>query len=268
MSITLMSEVWPLEMPPSDKLVLLALADAANDEEGHTWIPVVSKVRLNRAGRPKLNLCVKTSLAKRTVQMAIARLVAAGHITREENPGVGVNYWVHPCAEGLPEERGAADAPVQEMPGAADSPTGASPAGEGRTSCAQTLNNHQEPSAGAPARAERAERPPAGPSGGPAAAARHGVKLEPVREKADERERELSVRGALEAEFGATDWLHRLGIRAARLDYDGRQIGLTLFAPPAMRTPVEAARNRIAAIAAEALGARINWFHVMDGRLG
>lgn len=39
MSITLMSEVWPLDLPPTDKSVLLALADSANDQdEGKTWI--------------------------------------------------------------------------------------------------------------------------------------------------------------------------------------------------------------------------------------
>lgn len=33
MSIKLMSLVWDLDLPPGDKLVLLALADQANDEE-------------------------------------------------------------------------------------------------------------------------------------------------------------------------------------------------------------------------------------------
>lgn len=264
MSITLMAAVWPLEMAPSDKLVLLALADAANDEEGHTWIPLVSKVRLNRAGRPKLNLCVKTSLAKRTVQMAIARLVDAGHITREEKSGIGVNYWVHPVTDPSPST-GAADAPVQEMPGASDSPRGAADAGEGRTSCTQTLNNHQEPSAGA--RASRASRPPAVPVGGTATAAAAGPWMDAVREKAEEREGELRVRGVLEGEFGPEEWLQRCGIRCARLDDQGQAFGVTIFAAPAFRGRIEAQRNRLMLLAAEALEARVSWFHVMDGRL-
>lgn len=39
MSITLMSEVWPLNMKSTDKIVLLALADAASDRGGSDLDP-------------------------------------------------------------------------------------------------------------------------------------------------------------------------------------------------------------------------------------
>lgn len=116
MSITIMSAVWPLQMSSTDKIVLLALADAANDEEGHTWIAIRSKDKLRRDGQPKLNLLVKTSLSERAIQLSIKRLEEAGHITREERPGKGVDYWIHP-ARPPHDVRPAPDAPPHQMRG-------------------------------------------------------------------------------------------------------------------------------------------------------
>ncbi|MFA5582519.1 MAG: helix-turn-helix domain-containing protein [Paracoccaceae bacterium] len=110
MSIALMSEVWRMDMPPTEKMVLLALADAANDD-GITWLPVRSK----RAGTQ--SLVKKCSLSLRAVQNAISQLVDGGHLSRRERPGKGVIYTVHPGRTCTP----AADAPpVVDSPSSTD----------------------------------------------------------------------------------------------------------------------------------------------------
>ena len=70
-----MNIAWESEMSGNDKLVLLALADWANDD-GYCW-PSIPK------------LCFKTRASERTVQSIIKRLVDAGHVTRQERPGRG-----------------------------------------------------------------------------------------------------------------------------------------------------------------------------------
>lgn len=91
MSIKLMTAVWEREdLTSTHKLVLLALADWANDE-GLCW--------------PSINrLAVKTSMAGRSVQRLIRQLEEMGFIRREEEIGKGNRYWIkipltecHPC---------------------------------------------------------------------------------------------------------------------------------------------------------------------------
>jgi hypothetical protein len=88
----MMTLVWELELPDSEKLVLLALADCANDE-GHCWPGMTA-------------LKKKCSKSDRTVQIAIKMLCAKGHLTRREVPGKGCNYTVHPIVRfaSTPEE--------------------------------------------------------------------------------------------------------------------------------------------------------------------
>jgi hypothetical protein len=84
-SVRVMSLVWAIDLPDSEKIVLLALADSANDE-GQCWPSMATLAR-------------KCSKTDRTVQAAIKSLVAAGHLTRIEVPGKGCRYSVHPqCA--------------------------------------------------------------------------------------------------------------------------------------------------------------------------
>lgn len=85
-----MTAVWALALPDSEKIVLLALADCANDE-GHCWPGMRS-------------LMAKTSKSERTIQGAIKSLCAAGHLTRREVPGKGCNYTVHPRKDCTPAE--------------------------------------------------------------------------------------------------------------------------------------------------------------------
>lgn len=77
-----MNAAWSTQCSPSEKLVLLALADWANDD-GVCW-PSIKK------------LSEKSSAGERSVQRAIKSLIAAGHLSREDRPGKGVLFTVHP----------------------------------------------------------------------------------------------------------------------------------------------------------------------------
>jgi hypothetical protein len=133
-----MTEVWSLDLPDSQKIVLLALADCANDE-GHCWPSMLSLAR-------------KCSKGQRTVQGVIKALVEAGHVTRRERAGHGCEYWVHPRKDCTPADA----APPQPS-----RPAGTAPRSR-RASPPQTLRgtpaaaadkpseNHQEPSEDSP----------------------------------------------------------------------------------------------------------------------
>ena len=96
MSIKLMTAVWEREdLTSTHKLVLLALADWANDE-GLCW--------------PSINrLAVKASLTTRGIQKSIRTLEQLGFVRREEVAGKGNRYWltipvndIHPCTTFTP----------------------------------------------------------------------------------------------------------------------------------------------------------------------
>jgi hypothetical protein len=105
MSIAIMSLVWRMELDHAEKMVLLALADAANDD-GVTWLPMSG-----RSG--KMGLRQKTSLSVRKIQYCLRALESAGHLRRDEKPGKGVIYTVQPCTACTP----ARDAPVHKSTG-------------------------------------------------------------------------------------------------------------------------------------------------------
>lgn len=89
MSIKLMSLVWEIDLPPGEKLVLLALADQANDEGTQCW-PSVETIA-KRSGQ-----------GVRTVRRALASLEQAGHLTRQHRDGTSTQYRVHPGQSGTP----------------------------------------------------------------------------------------------------------------------------------------------------------------------
>lgn len=93
-----MTLVWDLQLSDSEKIVLLALADCANDE-GHCWPGMASLTR-------------KCSKSERTIQGAIKSLCDSGHLTRREVLGKGCNYTVHPRRDCTPAET----APPQPLP--------------------------------------------------------------------------------------------------------------------------------------------------------
>ena len=81
MSIRIMTNVWEHQgITPTQKLVLLALADWANDE-GLCW-PSIRR------------LADKSSLTSRCVQKTIRSLEDAELIKREEVSGKGNRYWI------------------------------------------------------------------------------------------------------------------------------------------------------------------------------
>jgi hypothetical protein len=112
MSVRTMTRVWELDLPDSDKIVLLALADCANDE-GHCWPSVASLVR-------------KCSKSERTIQGSIKRLVDEGLLVRREVPGKGCNYTVLPRtgAKSAPRSDDGGETPAPPQ-GTTDTPAAA-----------------------------------------------------------------------------------------------------------------------------------------------
>lgn len=84
-----MALVWELNLPPGEKLVLLALADQANDAGTQCW-PSVETIA-HRSGQ-----------GVRTVRRALASLEKQGHLTRQHRDGTSTQYRVHPCQNGSP----------------------------------------------------------------------------------------------------------------------------------------------------------------------
>lgn len=105
MSIRLMNVVLGADMDhlsTTERYVLLVLADSANDD-GITWIPIKGRA-------DKRSIMKKTSLSERAVQNCLRSLETAGHVTRDERPGRGVMYTLHPRTKCTP----APDAPDSE----------------------------------------------------------------------------------------------------------------------------------------------------------
>lgn len=85
-----MSAVWRMsDLSATEKIVLLALADAANDD-GVTWMAIKSR----KSG--KLDFIQKTSLSERAVQNSMKALEARGLLHREFRDGKGTIYNVLP----------------------------------------------------------------------------------------------------------------------------------------------------------------------------
>lgn len=91
MSIKLMSIVWELDLPPGEKLVLLALADQANDAGTHCF-PSVGTIA-KRSGQNE-----------RTVRRALRSLETKGHLTSHERRGTSTDYAVHPGHHAPPDK--------------------------------------------------------------------------------------------------------------------------------------------------------------------
>ena len=130
MSIRIMSAVWDINLAASEKIVLLALADAA-DDDGRCW-PSIATI-----GR-------KASKSPRTVQSCIQALIEAGHLSRREVVGRGCYYTVHPRKTRTPAN--SAPRKTRTPPPQNSHPTPANSAGDPRKSRTQTIKNHKEPS--------------------------------------------------------------------------------------------------------------------------
>lgn len=97
----MMTAVWDLTLPDSEKLVLLALADSANDN-GKCWPSMASLTR-------------KCSKSARTVQGVIKSLVGKRFLARLEKPGRGVIYRVYPAGDAPQANTPADAAPPQPL---------------------------------------------------------------------------------------------------------------------------------------------------------
>lgn len=104
-----MALVWELELPDSEKLVLLALADAANDE-GVCWPSMATLAR-------------KCTKSDRTVQTSIKKLIAAGHLTQDIRLGKGALYTVHPRSGFTPEAASPPKGTTSTPEAASDNPS-------------------------------------------------------------------------------------------------------------------------------------------------
>ena len=74
MSIRLMSDVWKTDLPTTAKMVLLVIADHANDEGTEAW-------------PSQATIAKKASISVRTVQRAVNSLVRAGYLRMEKHAG-------------------------------------------------------------------------------------------------------------------------------------------------------------------------------------
>jgi len=94
-----MTTVWDMDLPPGEKIVLLALADQANDEGRQCWPSVETIMRRSGQG-------------ERTVRRALSSLEEKGHLTRHHRVNDSTQYHLHPCQIGTPAEL----APVPNQP--------------------------------------------------------------------------------------------------------------------------------------------------------
>lgn len=87
MSIHCLNLAFGVHLPkrPAEKLVLLALADRASDEDGSAYPSI-------------WNLVYKTSLDERTVRRALVSLEARGFLRREPRPNKSSVYWLNASA--------------------------------------------------------------------------------------------------------------------------------------------------------------------------
>jgi hypothetical protein len=105
-----MTAVWDrADISSTQKLVLLALADWANDD-GLCWPSIAT-------------IAAKSSLKERAVQMTIRSLEEAGFVRREEVVGRGNRYWLrmppqemHPRTECTPPPQEMHPAPALNAP--------------------------------------------------------------------------------------------------------------------------------------------------------
>src|ERR1022692_2851826 len=79
-----MTQVWQLDLPCTDKIVLLALADHANDT-GICWPSITT-------------IAKKTSLAERSVRYSLRRLEKAGHLSTQNRYGRSHLFSVTPVS--------------------------------------------------------------------------------------------------------------------------------------------------------------------------
>lgn len=142
MSVKLMNEVFEITgLGPTERLVLLALADHHNDKDGSCY-PSIDR------------LCARTGLSKRAVQTNIQKLTSGGYLLVKVSTGRGNSNAYIINTKGAPaapfdEIKGAPDAPINSEKGASGAIKGASGAEKGASGAPQPLRTIKEPEAAA-----------------------------------------------------------------------------------------------------------------------
>lgn len=135
MSIAAMAEAWKVDCEPSQKLVLLALADHANDETWKAW--------------PSLgHLSKKTGLNRRTVSRCIEQLTKRKLIGRINRGRESTIYHLHVAIWGQETPSGDTPLEAQSHEGGGDTPLGVGascPEGRGDTPHEPSDNHQLEP---------------------------------------------------------------------------------------------------------------------------
>lgn len=129
MSVKWMARVWPLEIPATPKLVLLSLADQAN--EGGTCWP----------SQPQI--AKRCSITDRAVRVQIQFLEETGMLARKVKPGIGTTFILN-----VPDAEPRNDVPPRNIipPRNEVPPTPESGSGDPGTTFRQTVSNRQQPS--------------------------------------------------------------------------------------------------------------------------
>src|SRR5438105_2454555 len=97
----LLNSAWDAECDePSDKLVLVNLADHANTK-GNAWPHLKTVAR-------------ETGLSPRTIAYALSRLETRGHLSVSRKAGCSHRYNVHPVTGALTTAAIAAPQPLQQ----------------------------------------------------------------------------------------------------------------------------------------------------------
>lgn len=120
MSNLILTQAWTAQCSPTEKLVLISLADQAN-EQAMCW-PSISSIEK------------RTNLSGRAIQKALASLLQQGHLTVHFRTGKSSYYTVHPRTTFTPES----DSPLNDV-----HPTPEPRSGDPRTTF---THNHKEPS--------------------------------------------------------------------------------------------------------------------------
>lgn len=108
-----MSQVWEIAVPAFEKLVLLALADCANDE-GLAWPSIATLKR-------------KTGAGERTIYRAIAAMEGQGILSIERIIGKGNKYRLTPARAAPLPERHPCPADTPPLPERQATPARAAP---------------------------------------------------------------------------------------------------------------------------------------------
>lgn len=230
-----MTAVWDLDLPASEKLVLLALADWSNDE-GLCWPSIAT-------------LAKKCSKSERTLQRAIAVLTEKDLIAREERPGKGVLYQLLPRQAVTPDKMSPPTKATKTPDNLSSNP---------RQNVTQYLKTPKDTA--------RAQGAHGGLGKVPAPAARPASPPSPVPERSLEAHRELLVRQAIERACGGQElpWLARAGIKCS--DIDGQDVGLTLIVPAGQKDHVEQQSGWVMEIANRDTSLAVRWVKVEQTR--